>query len=121
MATKPAVTLSASFEPRNSPPDDKLLERVLEDQEGARKAFLRDLKLAFLVLLLFQFWILPRFVNLSDSIDANNRKIATLQTQDNALRELQRNLESLRRAVRRGADELAKRLAELPRELHGQT
>jgi hypothetical protein len=113
----PVLTSSETMPPAG----EKLVDRALDDQESARKTFLRDTKLALIVMLVFQFWILPRFVNLSNSIDTNNRKIAILKAQDSALQELQKKLKSLRDIVRSANEELAKRLYELPTNLHRET
>src|SRR5260370_17543429 len=78
-----------------APPDEKLLDLELQGQESARNAFVRDLKLALLFVLLFQLLILPRFVRLSDATQTNRTNLDTLKTQSNATHELRTVLESL--------------------------
>ena len=110
-----AVASPATSEPDKALPDEKLLERALEDQESARNAFLRDLKLALLLILAFQWLILVRFVRLSDATRNNGSQVETLKVQENATHELQTALQSLQLALRRGADLTSKRLAEMPK------
>src|SRR2546427_9427295 len=70
MAANPAP---AGIEAKPAQLGEKLLERALEDQESARKSLVREMKVGFLILLLFQLWMLPRFVSFSDAIDTNNK------------------------------------------------
>ncbi len=104
-----------------APPDEKLLDLELQGQESARNAFVRDLKLALLFVLLFQLLILPRFVRLSDATQTNRTNLDTLKTQSNATHELRTVLESLQSVLKRGAVLTSKHLANTAEQMHQQT
>src|SRR5260370_5961319 len=125
---RPSVAVDPSGSPGSgqtattgyAPADEKLLDLELQGQESARNAFVRDLKLALLFVLLFQLLILPRFVRLSDATQTNRTNLDTLKTQSNATHELRTVLESLQSVLKRGAVLTSKHLANMAEQLHQQ-
>ncbi len=69
--------------------DLKFLERSLQQQESARQAFFRDVKIASLLFLAFQFVIFSRFINLHEHGLRLDAQIASLRIDQQALGEVQ--------------------------------
>ncbi len=81
----------------------KFLDLALEEQRGARDTFLRDFKLALLVVLAFQFLILLPFLRLSRDSPDNKASVTSLTDQQRAVREVQNRLERLRSTLKQVA------------------
>ena len=124
MSTEDLALVPAARQPKPnatpSEPERKLLDMALQEQQKARDTFLRDLKLALLLILGFQFVILLRFVKLAEDARANTERVATLTSQQRVLGNVQSGLEQLRSALMQGEAVLRKQLAAGPERLHGQ-
>ena len=91
----------------------KLLDLSLQEQQSARDAFLRDFKLALLLVVAFQFLILLRYVRLAEEARANAEGIANLISRQDALHEF-------RSVLVQGKARLSKEVLAGPEQLHGQ-
>ena len=78
--------------PQDNELDLKFLERSLQQEEGARKVFFRDLKIATVLLLAFQFMVFFVFIDLNDQRLALELQVTQLRADQKALSEVQAQL-----------------------------
>lgn len=100
--------------------DLELLESSLRQQESARQNFSRDLKVAVVLILGFQFVIFFRFIDLNDQMKSNEKQIQSLQDAQVALNDVQAPLEDLKTVLQKGERELGERLKSVPSGLRAQ-
>ena len=100
--------------------DLELLDSSLRQQENARQAFARDLKIAFVLVLGFQFVIFFRFIDLNDQIISSARQIGSLQNDQKAFDDVQARLGDLKTVLQQGQSELSEQLKNVPSNLREQ-
>jgi DNA repair ATPase RecN len=74
----------------------KIIEHSMQHQENAIKGFSRELKIAAIIILLFQFGIFFRFIGLYDQSLQLNKQIEQLHEGDKTLGKIQIQLHSLK-------------------------
>src|SRR2546426_3432814 len=94
--------------------DLKLLDGSLDRLENACSAFSRDLKIAAVLVLGFQFVIFFRFIDLNGQQVSLDRDIEQLQSDQKALADIQAQLGNLQDALQKGRRHLSDRLKNLP-------
>ncbi len=100
--------------------DLKLLDRSLESHAAARQAFSRDLKIVVAAILVFQFGIFFRYVDMSDDayrLDAQAKEVSEASA---ALKSVQDGLESLVGILKSGREAVAEDLKKAPPELRAE-
>lgn len=100
--------------------DLKLLESSLRQQESSRQTFSRDLKIAIVLVLGFQFVIFFRFIDLNEQIISGEKQIGSLQNDQMALDDVQVHLGDLKTILQKGETELSERLKKTPSNLRAQ-
>src|SRR5262249_23769691 len=95
-----------------SEPDLKLLERALDQQATAGQAFFRDLKIAVVVLLVFQFGIFFRYVDLSDQGAGIQAKQARLHKEQDTVEAVQARFAALEQSLQSGAKKMSEELTQ---------
>jgi hypothetical protein len=95
----------------------KLLERSLEQHENARANFFRDLKVAVVLLLAFQFFVFFRFADLSDQQFALRPKVEQAEARQHALVEIRTAVDKIEMALKTGTSELTAFLGGMPQEI----
>ncbi|MFO0908065.1 MAG: hypothetical protein U0794_06860 [Isosphaeraceae bacterium] len=91
--------------------DRKLLDRALDQQAKDGQAFFRDLKIAALVLLVFQFGIFFRYVDLSDQLAGIQQKQGQLREEQQAVDEAQQAFARLESVLQSGAKKMGEELS----------
>jgi hypothetical protein len=94
-----------------------LLERSLEEHEHARSNLSRDLKVAGVLLLAFQFFVFFRFARLSDQQFELQPQLEQTEAQHQALVEVRGAVEKIETALKAGSTELATILSDLPQRI----
>jgi hypothetical protein len=100
--------------------DLELLDSSLRQQENARQAFARDLKIAFVLVLGFQFVIFFRFIDLNDQIINSAKQLGSLQKGQKAFDDVQARLGDLKTVLQQGQSELSEQLKSVPSSLREQ-
>ena len=98
----------------------KLLERSLEEHEQARANFFRDLKIAVVLLLAFQFFVFFRFANLSDQQFEVRPQLEQAVAQQKALVEIRGAVEKIETTLKAGTEELATVLGDMPQQIRNE-
>lgn len=94
-----------------------LLERSLEEHEHARSNLSRDLKVAVVLLIAFQFFVFFRFAKLSDQRFELQPQLAQAEAQHQALVEIREAVEKIETTLKAGTADLATTLGDLPQRI----
>ena len=97
-----------------------LLERSLEEHEHARANLSRDLKLAVVLLLAFQFFVFFRFANLSDQQFELQPQLEQAEANQQALLKVRGAVEKIETTLKNGTAQLATTLGELPQQIRNE-
>jgi hypothetical protein len=97
-----------------------LLERALEEHESARANLSRDLKIAVVLLLAFQFFVFFRFTKLSDQRFALIPQVKQATAHQQALIEIGAVVDKIGASLKTGTDNLSQHLENLPQEIRNE-
>lgn len=97
--------------------DLKFFEHLLQQLTGRRRIFFRDLKVAALLLIAFQFVIFFRFINLSDSAIKLNDQKTKIEADKDAFNRVQDKFELMEKTIDSGSERIISHLDNMPRNL----
>jgi hypothetical protein len=100
--------------------EQALLQRAFEDQENARKRFIRDFKLIFLTVVAFHFLIFLRSIALWKEAARVGDQVRVLTDQRTAAHDFQSGLEKVIATVSAGKTNLTTSVSLVPQQLNGQ-
>ena len=100
--------------------DLKLLDGSLDRLENARSTFSRDLKIAAVLVLGFQFVIFFRFIDLNERQIGLDGEVRQLQDDQKAFVVIQAQLGDLQGDLQKGKGRLSERLQNLPSAMRTQ-
>jgi hypothetical protein len=100
--------------------NQKLLERSLEEHAQARSSFSRDLKVAVVLLLIFQFFVFFRFANLSDRQFELRPRLKEAQEQHEAVVTIRQAVEKMDTALKTGTTELTRFIGNMPQRIRNE-